>query len=145
MKYRGWFKITTPRGSWIVKNQECDVLRTLTVQAWNGTQLSPFLYLGIGTDDTVPAPEQLTLVAEILRFLCTSEILTTAIAGDTLHLTASFVAAIAESIFEMGVFDAATGGNMAARAVHIDENGDSSAFNIGIGEGITLEYYLQAL
>lgn len=145
MKHRGWFKITTPRGSWTVKNQECDVLRTLTVQAWNGTVISPFLYLAIGTDDTTPDPAQLTLIAEVLRFFCTSEILTTAIAGDTLHLTASFVAALPFDIFEMGVFDAAAGGNMAARAVHLDENGDSSAFNIGVGEGITLEYYLQAL
>jgi len=145
MNFKGWFKITTKKGTWIVKNQETDVLRARTVQAWNGVTLSSFIYLAIGTDDTTPAQTQTALFAEVLRFLTVAIIETTAVAGDTLHLTASFVAAAAFNIFELGVFDAAVAGNMAARAVHIDENGDSSAFNIGVGEGITLEYYLQAL
>lgn len=145
MRHRGWFKITTPRGSWIVKNQETDVLRARTVQAWNGVALSPFIYLAIGTDDTTPAREHTALFAEVLRFLAASAVETTQVAGDTLHLSIQFIAAISMSIFELGVFDAAAGGNMAARAVHLDENGDSSAFNIGVGEGITLEYFLQAL
>jgi hypothetical protein len=145
MNYRGWFKITTKNGTWVIKNQETDVLRARTVQAWNGVALSPFVYLAIGTDDTIPDPTQTALFAEVLRFFAGSAIEQTAVTGDTLHLTIQFVAAIAMSIFELGVFDAAVGGNMAARAVHIDENGDSSAFNIGVGEGITLEYFLQAL
>jgi len=145
MNYRGWFKITTAKGTWIVKNQETDVLRRLSVSAWNGVPLSAFNYLAIGTDDTIPARTQTTLFAEVLRFLATAIIETTQVTADTLHLTVQFVAASAFNIFELGVFDAAAGGNMAARAVHIDENGDSSAFNIGIGEGITLEYFLQAL
>lgn len=145
MRYRGWFKITTKKGSWIIKNQETDVLRARTVQAWNGVALSPFSYLAIGTDDTIPAADQTALFAEVLRLFAGTAIETTAVTGDTLHLTVQFVAAIAMSIFELGVFDASSGGNMAARAVHLDENGDSSAFNIGVGEGITLEYFLQAL
>jgi hypothetical protein len=145
MNYRGWFKVTTKHGTWILKNQETDVLRRLTVTAWNGTTLQPFIYLAIGTDDTIPDRTQTALFAEILRFLAVSTIETTAVAGDTLHLTVQFVAGITLSLFELGVFDALAGGNMAARAVHIDENGDSSAFNIGVGEGIMLEYYLQAL
>lgn len=145
MRHRGWFKITTPRGSWVVKNQETNVLRARTVQAWNGVALSPFIYLAIGTDDTTPAADQTSLFGEVLRFLTASAIETTQVPGDTLHLIIQFIAGISMSIFELGVFDAAVGGNMAARAVHIDENGDSSAFNIGIGEGITLEYFLQAL
>lgn len=145
MRHRGWFKVTTKRGTWIVKNQETDRLRALTVTAWNGLLLQPFSYIAIGTDDTIPAPEQTALFAEQLRFLCTVLIETTAIAGDTLHLTAAFVAGLTINVFEIGVFDAAVGGNMAARAVNTDENGNSSAFNIGLGEGITLEYFLQAL
>jgi len=145
MNFKGWFKITTKQGSWILKNQETNVLRARTVLAWNGTVLLPFRYLGIGTNGNAPDPTHTTLFAEVLRFLTVATIETTAVSGDTLHLTASFVAAAAFNIFELGVFDAAVGGNMAARAVHIDENGNSSAFNIGIGEGITLEYYLQAL
>lgn len=145
MRYRGWFKVTTKNGTWIIKNQETNVLRTRTVQAWNGVQLSAFAYLAIGTDDTTPAADQTALFAEVLRFLAGVAVETTAVTGDTLHLTVQFIAAIAMSIFELGVFDASAGGNMAARAVHLDENGDSSAFNIGVGEGITLEYFLQAL
>lgn len=145
MQHRGWFKITTSKGACVIKNQETDVLRARTVQAWNGVALSPFAYLAIGTDDTIPDRTQTALFAEVLRFLATSVIEQTAVTGDTLHLTVQFVAAVTFSIFELGVFDAAVGGNMAARAVHLDENGDSSAFNIGVGEGITLEYFLQAL
>jgi len=145
MHYNGWFKITTKKGTWIVKNQETDVLRRLSVSAWNGVPLSAFNYLAIGTDDTIPARTQTALFAEVLRFLATAVIETTQVTADTLHLTVQFIAASAFSIFELGVFDAVAGGNMAARAVHLDENGDSSAFNIGIGEGITLEYFLQAL
>ena len=145
MRYRGWFKITTPRGSWVVKNQETDRLRTVTVQAWTGVLLQPFIYIAVGTNDTIPNPAQTALFAEVLRFFCTSAIETTAIAGDTLHLTAQFVAALTLDIFEVGIFNAAVGGDMAARAVNVDSNGDSSAFNINVGEGITLEYFLQAL
>ena len=145
MKFKGWFKITTKKGSWLQKNQETNVLRARTVLAWNGAAQQPFSYLAIGTDSRTPDPSHTALFAEVLRFLATAAIETTAVSGDTLHLTASFVAALSLSIFELGVFDAATGGNMAARAVHIDENGNSSAFNIGVGEGITLEYFLQAL
>lgn len=147
MKSRGWFKITKAGNqySWFVKNQETDILRARTVQAWYGVTVLPFAYIAIGTDDTIPAQTQAALFAEVLRFFAASVVETTAVAGDTLHLTVQFVAAIPMSIFELGVFDAAVGGNMAARAVHIDENGNSSAFNIGVGEGITLEYFLQAL
>src|SRR5262245_17421679 len=145
MRYRGWFKITTPRGTWIVKNQETNRLRTITVTAWNGTQLNAFQYIAIGTDDTIPDPAQTALFAEVIRLLATVTIETTAIAGDTLHLLAQFVPNVTLDIFEMGIFNAAVGGDMAARAVNVDSNGDPSAFNINTGEGITLEYYLQAL
>lgn len=145
MKIKGRWRITINGKVYEGTNQETLVLGRLSIQALTGVLLSAFQYLAIGTGTTTPAPEQTALVAEVLRALGTMVIETTVNSDDTLHITAQFISGAGLDIFEIGVFDAASVGNMAARTVFTDSDGVPEAINIPAGSAALLEYFLQAL
>jgi len=145
MKIKGRWKITVNGKVYQGSNQETYVLAALNIRALTGVLLNAFQYLAIGTGTTTPAPDQIALVAEVLRQLGSMAIETTAFAGDTLHVTAMFISGSGLDIFEIGVFDDVVAGNMAARTVFTDSNGVPAAINIPTGSGVSLEYFLQAL
>ncbi len=81
-----------------------------------------FTYLALGTDATAASASQTTLVAEITdtglaRKSATISRTTTIQTNDTLNLVTSWTASGVKGINEIGVFNAASSGVMAARKV----------------------------
>jgi len=79
-----------------------------------------FTYLAVGTDNTAASASQTALIAEIVdtglaRAAATVSRVTTTQTNDTLQLTYTWTASGSKTVNEIGVFNAASSGTMAAR------------------------------
>lgn len=83
----------------------------------NTGSITAFTYLAYGTDNTAFAATQTALVTESQRAVATISRTTTTVTNDTLQLVKAFSATVTETAKEGGVFNAASGGTMAARVV----------------------------
>jgi len=73
-------------------------------------------YIAIGTGTTSPAATDTALVAETHREAGTGTLVTTTVTNDTARLVATFQGyAGSEAVTEVGMFNAATGGDMLMR------------------------------
>jgi len=99
-----------------------------------------FDYLALGTDSTAPSATDTALGAEITdsglaRAAATGTRVTTSVTNDTAQLQHTWTATASKSIRECGVFNAASGGTMLARAnITVDVNS---------GDSIQLTYKIQ--
>jgi len=90
-------------------------------------------YLGWGTGTTTAAVAQTALVAEAApttgggRVLCTESRASLTVANDTYQLVGTITATVPVSVTEIGLFDAASTGNMLFRA-------DSSSVNMAVND-----------
>ena len=79
-----------------------------------------FTYLAVGTDNTAASASQTALIAEIVdtglaRAAATVSRVTTTQTNDTLQLAYTWTASGSKTVNEIGVFNAASSGTMAAR------------------------------
>lgn len=103
------------------------------------TKLGTTFWIAVGTGSTAFAKAQTTLVAEssasgLARAAATVTQQTTTAANDTLQYVKSFTAGASVAVTEVGVFDAASTGNMYGRTVL------SSTRNVVSGDTLTITY-----
>jgi len=91
---------------------------TESIYLW-GDESSPveFAYIAFGTGTTAAAAGDTTLESESDREAAETTIMSTLSKDDTVRYSYEFTIATAETISEVGVFNAATGGDLLARSV----------------------------
>lgn len=94
-------------------------------------------HVGWGTSATAEAAGQANLVAAAAeaRVAGTSSRVTITTLDDTYQVVAQLTSASSQTIKEVALFDAATGGNMLMRAVHGDNaltSGDSITYTVKV-------------
>lgn len=92
-------------------------------------------HIGIGTGSTAEAATQTALVTEVeTRAAGTETVQTTTVTGDTYQTVGTITATATRTIAELGIFDAATTGNMASRSLV------SPTVGLAIGDSIQVTY-----
>ena len=144
-KLKGWFE-------WIVRDKNGNIksmgrtdnlVVTAGIGEITGLMLSDvggtaFDYLAVGTDSTAPSASDTALGAEITdsglaRAAGTGSQETTNVTNDTAKLTHTWSSITADkSIRELGVFNAASGGTMLARA--------TLSVDVSAGDSLTLTH-----
>jgi hypothetical protein len=110
--------------------------KAITTNRVKGSGTEPS-YVAWGTSATAEAATQTTLVAAASesRTAGTSSQVTVTTTNDTYQVTGTITSASAQSIQEVGLFDASTSGNMYMRGVHGSTTlaiGDSIAYTIKV-------------
>ena len=108
-------------------------LAEVTNLLWNVSTPTEFTYLATGSDATAAAAAQTTLVSENSwswsdRAAATVTQETTSVSNDTLQLLHTFNFSGAITVSEVGIFNAASSGDMLARYIPTSDtfgNGDS--------------------
>ena len=120
IRWSGVFKAELRRGGRLVKRYEarnivCNVLLSQLRNALVGSgSVSEYTHIAIGSGATTPTRSDTALANEIARKVCDERL----ISGTKVIYRVTFGSDEANgSINEVGVFDAASGGNMLARAL----------------------------
>ncbi|MEM0142672.1 MAG: hypothetical protein QXL94_01760 [Candidatus Parvarchaeum sp.] len=87
------------------------------VKLLNGATSTSFHYMAVGSSNSPPAVTQTELVSQIAIAETTNAIGTTDYSGDTAVFTASFSFSTTNSVSEVGLFTASSGGIMLNRSV----------------------------
>ena len=131
----GWNfpRIPLVTGYWTEKvrypNLITNVGKAAAASRWNGDGgEAAFTYLAVGTGTTSPSASDTALENEVARGAATVSRETTNVTNDTAVATYTFSLSSSYAITEMGLFNASSGGTMAARntfsAINVDENVD---------------------
>ena len=120
IRWSGVFKAELRRGGRLVKSYEarnvvCNVLLSQLRNALIGSgSVSEYTHIAVGSGTTTPTRSDTALANEIARKVCDERL----ISGTKVIYRVTFGSDEANgSINEVGVFDAASGGNMLARAL----------------------------
>lgn len=102
----------------------------------NTGSVTAFTYLAYGTGSTAFAATQTALVSQSQRAAATVSRTTTTVTNDTLKLVKAFSITSTETAAEGGVFNASSGGTMAARVVY------SPSRSMASGDTLTYTHYI---
>ena len=83
----------------------------------NTGSITAFTYIGYGSGTTAFSATQTALVSQISRAAATVSRTTTTVTNDTLQLLKAFSISSTQTAAEGGIFNASSGGTMAARVV----------------------------
>jgi hypothetical protein len=122
-----------PRILWPKENLIVDVGRQKVIDYLVNSAPAGFTHCGIGTDSTSPVGGNNALGAQVDRRSIDNK----RRVGTDARMTTFFPStspAVGNTIREMGIFDAASGGNMYARSISF------TAFSFGTGESLTVDY-----
>jgi len=102
-----------------------------------GNESTPveFAYIAFGTGTTAAAAGDTTLESESDREAAETTVMSTLVKDDTIRYSYEFTIATAETISEVGVFNAATAGDMLAHSI-LDE---SDRITVTVGQKVLVE------
>ena len=110
---------------------------TESIYLW-GNESTPveFAYIAFGTGTTAAAAGDTTLESESDREAAETLVMSTLVKDDTVRYSYEFTIATAETISEIGVLNAATGGDLLAHAI-LDE---ADRIIVTVGQKVLIEH-----
>jgi len=110
---------------------------TESIYLW-GNESTPieFAYIAFGTGTTAAAAGDTTLESESDREAAETLVMSTLVKDDTVRYSYEFTIATAETISEIGVLNAATGGDLLAHAI-LDE---ADRITVTVGQKVLIEH-----